>query len=357
MSAKRIEPSISLRRSLLAWYRKNARALPWRETSDPYAIWLSEVMLQQTRVDQGLPYYKRFLDAFPTAQRLAAASEDEVLKQWEGLGYYSRARNLHKAAKRVVSEFGGRFPKNSMGLLQLSGIGPYTAAAIASIAFGERVAVLDGNVIRVLSRLYNIEAPIDSQAVRAKLQELAQRLVPRTSSGEFNQAMMELGATVCVPRQPRCDKCPVRRSCKATKLGVQEQRPVKNAKARTPHHDVVIAVIRRKDTYLVGRRPESGLLGGLWDFPQARLGSRETHAHAIKRAAEEQIGASVNVGKSIAVVKHAYSHFRVTASVYGCSLKSAKPRPICFSQLRWTTLDELRNLALPKLAHKFLDSL
>lgn len=220
----------SFRRALLAWYRANARDMPWRRTTDPYAIWLSEIMLQQTRVDQGTPYYERFIATFPNVHALARASEDRVLKLWEGLGYYSRARNLHRAAKIVSSEYAGTFPQSAEQLQTLPGVGRYTAGAIASIAFGERVPVLDGNVIRVLSRVFNIEACTDEPKVRDQLWEIAATLVPARDPGDFNQAMMELGARVCTPNAPLCAQCPVQKHCCARAKGVESQRPVRRKK-------------------------------------------------------------------------------------------------------------------------------
>ncbi|MBI3119584.1 MAG: A/G-specific adenine glycosylase, partial [Candidatus Hydrogenedentes bacterium] len=218
----------AIRRALLAWYRQEARDLPWRRTADPYRIWISEVMLQQTRVDQGLPYYERFLDAFPDLATLAAASEDQVLKAWEGLGYYTRARNLHKTAQTVAEQHGGKLPERAELLQLLPGVGRYTAGAIASICFGERVPVLDGNVKRVLARVHRIEDSIDDPATEKELWILAAELVPPRGPGEFNQSMMELGARLCTPKKPRCEECPVSAHCSAFAAGVQELLPARN---------------------------------------------------------------------------------------------------------------------------------
>ncbi|NUM55207.1 MAG: A/G-specific adenine glycosylase [Candidatus Hydrogenedentes bacterium] len=345
------------RRALLTWYRRAARDLPWRRTTDPYAIWLSEIMLQQTRVDQGLPYFERFISAFPTVQALAAAKEDRVLKLWEGLGYYSRARNLHRAAKIVADECGGVFPRTAEELQSLPGVGRYTAGAIASIAYGERVPVLDGNVIRVLSRLYNIADCTDDAKVRDRLWKLADRLVPAKHPGDFNQAMMELGARICTPKSAQCGTCPARRFCAARVAGVVDQRPVRKAKAETPRREMVAAVINQNGRYLLVKRPSNGLLGGLWEFPCGTVHNGETHQSALIRGLGESLGVRVKVGGLIASVQHAYSHFRVSLHVYACAISRGELTAKHHDEMRWSTRQQLNRLALPKVVHKFLGAL
>ena len=348
----------ALRRSLLAWFRKEARDLPWRRTRDPYAVWISEIMLQQTRVDQGTPYFERFLDAFPDVHTLAAAKDDRVLKLWEGLGYYSRARNLHRAARIIAEERGGRFPATAEEWQTLPGVGRYTAGAIASIALGEKAAVLDGNVIRVLSRVYNIEESTDVPATRALLWELAESLVPANAPGDFNQAMMELGARVCTPRKPLCEACPVRRCCDARRLGVQEARPVRSPKRATPHQEHVVAVIVRRGRYLLAKRPASGLLGGLWEFPSGEVQAGETHGRALRRVSREILGVKIAPGPHLATVTHAYSHFKVTLNVYACSIQeNAAPSPRDHVEVKWVPRTQFARYALPKANHKFLQFL
>jgi len=254
--------------ALIDWFKHNKEDLPWRQTDDPYRIWLSEIMLQQTQIATVLPYYARFLERFPTVEALAAAPLDDVLKLWEGLGYYSRARNLHRAARMVVEEFGGEFPRTLEGLRTLPGVGPYTAGAVGSIAFGLDVPVLDGNVIRVLARLFNIEDDVRQAGTKRRLWKLAGEIVPAGRAAAWNEGLMELGQRVCVPRSPRCDVCPVRDFCEARALGVQEQRPIRSQKARTPHYDVTAGVIRDGDGHiLIAQRKLDAMLGGLWEFP------------------------------------------------------------------------------------------
>lgn len=342
---------------LLAWFRRNARDLPWRRTRDPYRIWLSEVILQQTRVNQGLPYYERFLAAFPDVEALASTSEERVFKQWEGLGYYARARNLHLAAKMIVNEYGGRFPGAAEKWLSLPGVGRYTAAAIASIAFGERVAVLDGNVKRVLSRIFNVADCIDTPAVERRMWDLAESLVPAKRPGDFNQAMMELGARICVPRNPACSLCPLASRCKALAAGVETKRPVRKKKAPIPHEDRVVAVIKNENRYLLGRRPAGGLLGGLWEFPGGKVEEAETHAQTLHRNIKTQLGISVRLGERLATVSHVYSHLRVTLHVYKCALRAGTPIPRAHTALKWVRLTNLSRYALPKAHHKVLAAL
>ena len=347
----------SFRTALLKWYRASARDLPWRRTTDPYAIWMSEIMLQQTRVEQGLPYYERWLKLFPTVHALAAAHEDRVLKAWEGLGYYTRARNLHKAAKVVARDRHGEFPATAEEWQSLPGVGRYTAGAIASIAYGERVPVLDGNVIRVLSRLHDIDACTDDAPVRDGLWKLAEALVPAKHPGDFNQAMMELGARICTPKSPQCGSCPVAKHCAALAAGVQEERPVRKAKQTTPRHEMVAAAIERDGRYLLVKRPATGLLGGMWEFPCGKVRPGETHAHTLQRELHEEFGLTVKVGGLITCVQHAYTHFKVTLNVYACAIVSGAPAPTSHDDVQWVARAQFRRYALPKVVHKFIDLL
>ncbi len=355
MKTSRVHTDMSsFRHALLAWYDREARDLPWRRDPRPYLVWLSEIILQQTRVDQGLPYYERFLGAFPDVFTLAAADEDAVLKQWEGLGYYTRARNLHRAARVLVQRQDGIFPVTAAEWEALPGVGPYTARAIASIAFGEAVPVLDGNVKRVLARLDDVAASIDDRVVEKALWARATALLSTSRPGDFNQAMMELGARICTPRQPACDACPVAKHCRARAQGTQEQRPVRHAKKAAPHHEVVVAAIRRQGRYLIGRRPSKGLLGGLWEFPGGKVEPGEDHTAALRREMREELGLDVEIGGLVASVRHAYSHFRITLSVYRCTIRDGEPQPATHEALRWVRPAEFGQYAFPKANQKFL---
>ena len=354
-----MENGLPIRRALLKWYRKEARDLPWRKTQDPYKVWVSEIMLQQTRVDQGIPYYHRFLEAFPTVEALATATDDAVMKRWEGLGYYTRARNLHKAARIVVEKYNGALPEKVELLRMLPGIGKYTAGAIASIAFGKRAPILDGNVKRIFSRIFNINASIDEPSTEKKMWAMAETLVPKKDPGDFNQAMMELGARLCSPKNPNCETCPVQSLCEAYSLGLQAQRPVRNPKKAVPHQEIVVAVLQRQGRYLIGKRPPKGLLGGLWEFPGGKVEPGETHQQALVRECKEELGIKVKIGGLIASVNHAYTHFRLTLNVYRCNTikPNAEPKQKTHTELRWVTRDEFSDYAFPKANHKFLDML
>ncbi|MBI2424954.1 MAG: A/G-specific adenine glycosylase [Candidatus Hydrogenedentes bacterium] len=349
-----LEYTAAIRKALLKWFLEEARDLPWRRTTDPYRVWLSEIMLQQTRVDQGLPYYERFLAALPTVHDLARAPEDQVMKLWEGLGYYTRARNLHKAAKTVVERHGGKLPENADSLQLLPGIGKYTAGAIASIAFGERAPVVDGNVKRVLARLFDIDRSIDESATEAELWSLAENLVPRKAPGDFNQAMMELGARICTPKKPDCAGCPVQRYCRAWAEGTVAKRPVRKVKKRVPHKEIVVAVIQQDGKYLLGKRPPEGMLGGLWEFPGGKLEKGESHEQALARECREELGVTVKVGGLVASVKHAYTHFKVTLNVYRCTMQRGTPKSRVHTELRWVAPGDFAHYAFPKGNHKFL---
>ncbi len=349
-----MNPTAAIRAALLAWFEREARDLPWRRTQDPYRIWVSEIILQQTRVDQGLPYYERFIAAFPDVNALAAAPLDHVIKLWEGLGYYTRARNLHSAAQRVATEHGGQLPQRAELLQLLPGVGRYTAAAVASIAFGERVAVVDGNVKRVLSRLFNIEESIDDTATEHRLWELANVLVPRHAPGDFNQAMMELGARICVPRAPDCDACPVAAWCEARAAGVAAERPVRKAKAAPKQKELLAAAIARDGAYLLMRRPDEGLLAGLWEFPSFELTRAAHHDDFLLAACEAELGLRIKPGGLLGTVKHAYTHFKVSVTLYACRHVSGEPAPKQHTEFAWVAKEALSDYALHKSQQKMV---
>jgi A/G-specific adenine glycosylase len=347
--------------ALLDWFARAAADLPWRAARDAYRIWLSEIMLQQTQVATVIPYYARFLDAFPTVEALAAAPLDDVLKRWEGLGYYSRARNLHRAAQRIVSAHGGRLPSDPRALEALPGIGRYTANAIASIAYGAHVPVLDGNVIRVLARLCDIAEDVSAPATRRRLWALAETLiahVPPGAAGDYNQALMELGREVCIARAPRCAGCPVSAHCTALARGTQAARPVRAPKPQTPHYDVAAAVIRDgDDRLLIAQRPPDGLLGGLWEFPAGRAAPGESLEACLARALREKLGISARIGAPICVVRHAFTHFRITLHAFDCQGAEGTPHPLAYAACRWAPLDALDAFAFARADRKVIDHL
>lgn len=316
----------------MTWYRRTGRNLPWRRNRDPYRVWVSEIMLQQTQIAAVIPYYERWMRKYPTSKALGKAAIDDVLKSWEGLGYYARARNLHKAASTLKA-----LPTTSDGWREVPGVGPYTAAAIASICFGERVPVFDGNVRRVLSRLAAkdvAEAPP----------------VPRVNPGDYNQALMELGQRICRPRNPLCDECPLGDQCAARRKGETERWPSKKPTKVVPHKEVAVGIIWKGDRFYVQRRAEEGLLGGLWEFPGGKREPGESFEACLVREIREETGFTVEVGPLLTVVQHAYSHFTVELHTYTCRWKRGR------ASGRWVTREEVEALAMPAANKKMLEA-
>lgn len=343
------ELSGKLTHLLLGWYEQSARQLPWRDRPEPYRVWVSEIMLQQTRVETVRPYFERWMSRFPTVGELASASEQDVLQTWEGLGYYSRARNLHKAARMVMDYYGGKIPAERIELETLPGIGRYTAGAIASIAFGKDEPALDGNIRRVLARIYNVTELAQSTKGERLLWDLARRSLPSGRAGDFNQALMDLGASICTPQSPVCRVCPVAACCQAFMAGVQESRPVLQARKATPRYTVTAAVISREDLVLIAQRPSNGLLGGMWEFPGGKVEDGEELADALKREIYEELGALVLVGELIGVFKHAYTHFKITLYAYYCSLVKDEPAALEASEIRWVKMPDLGQYPMGKI--------
>jgi A/G-specific adenine glycosylase len=342
---------------LLSWYRLNKRSLPWRDLPqpDPYAVWVSEVMLQQTRVEAVIPYFERWMRLFPTVRALAAASERDVLNAWEGLGYYSRARNLHKAARILAEQYGGELPRDLEALAGLPGIGRYTLGAIASISFAMRVPALDGNIKRVYARVFDISEPVDTPRGEKILWDLAEKHLPSHDAGDYNQALMDLGATICIPKNPRCLVCPLMKVCQARLKGTQNQRPVKSPKKDVPHHIHAAGVIERQRRVLLARRPSQGLLGGMWEFPNGRVDGdpAEGLASALKTGYNLRLRARRSAGNDepLAIVRHGYTHFSVDTYVYRAALAS-EPEG---QNLRWVPLDELDEYPMGRIDRQIAD--
>lgn len=336
--------------ALLDWYAGHARELPWRGSDDPYAVWVSEIMLQQTRVESVISYYERWMERYPTIQVLASASQQEVLAVWEGLGYYSRARNLHRAAQLIMREYGGQLPHSANELRKLPGIGRYTAGAIASIAFNQDEPALDGNIRRVFSRLYQIGEPLRSPNGERRLWELAAFHLPEGRAGDYNQALMDLGALICTPRVPLCERCPLAGGCQAYHLGIQDQIPLRKSRSQTPHYTVAAAVIIRDQRVLIAQRPQDGLLGGMWEFPGGKSLPGEDLETCLQREINEELGVKVRVCSALGVYQHAYTHFRVTLHAYHCALPcDQQPRTIQVRDVRWVDPDELPEYPMGKI--------
>lgn len=325
--------------------------MPWRDHPDPYAVWVSEIMLQQTRVETVIPYFEKWMNLFPDINSLANAAERDVLNAWEGLGYYSRARNLHKAAKIVASTFNGQLPRDLTELRTLPGIGRYTVGAIASIAFKMDEPTLDGNLRRVFSRLYDVIEFADSPAGEKILWELAAQNLPKGKAGDYNQALMDLGATICLPKNPRCLLCPLMDMCKARENGTQELRPVLKAKKQIPQYIHAAAVIVERGRVLLSQRPADGLLGSMWEFPNARV--EQDPATELEKALKSANRLQVKRGEALGIVRHAYSHFKVAVHAFWCESVSI-PKD---KNLKWVKITELDEFPMGKVDRQIAEKL
>jgi A/G-specific adenine glycosylase len=342
-------------RRLLRWFACWRRELPWRRRRDAYAIWVSEVMLQQTQVETVIPYYRKFLRRYPTLKQLAVAPLQDVLKAWEGLGYYSRARNLWRAARRVRDEFHGRIPDRAEDFRALPGVGEYIAAAVLSIGRGLALPVIDGNVLRVVCRWQGIDGDTRSAATRKRVRSFLSGIIPENSPGRFNEAIMELGALVCRPRDPRCRSCPLRRDCFAFLQGRTASLPTRSRKRAVPEYRAALAVILRHGRIFIQQRPEAGHLGGLWEFPGGKCRSGEKPEGAVVRECCEELGAGVEVQAKLAEVRHAYSHFKVRLHVFICRpgegrIRTGQPHA-------WVKVQDLDRYPFPGANHKFFPEL
>ncbi|MBF0121789.1 MAG: A/G-specific adenine glycosylase [Candidatus Omnitrophica bacterium] len=324
--------------TLLTWYVGHKRDLPWRHTKDPYKIWTSEVMLQQTTVATVIGYYQRWLKRFPTMKSLAQADIRDVLKAWQGLGYYNRARNFHRAAQIVIDQFGGELPQEPDGLRALPGFGPYTVGAVLSIAFNKPVTIVDANVRRVFQRILAVQNP--EASFDKDLYKLLESVISRRSPGDFNQGLMELGALICRSKEPSCNVCPVKEFCSAYKKGIQELIPVPK-QLKTENIRAVVGIIKEKNKILIQKRPSEGLLADLWEFPGGKVESRDKDLkEALKREILEETGANCSIGRYLGKVNHAYTQFRVELNVFEANvLKDFTPG----KNMRWVTGKDLKN--------------
>jgi A/G-specific adenine glycosylase len=364
-----LRSSEEMTRRLVAWHADHQRALPWRDAPagerDAYRVWVSEIMLQQTRVETVIDYFLRWMANFPTVEALAQAELQAVLKVWEGLGYYARARNTHTAAQQVVAKHGGRLPPDRDRLLQLPGIGEYTVGAILSLAFNQPEPILDGNVKRVLARLFDIADPVAAPATLRELWRLARELVeaaPQGSAGACNEALMELGATICTPHSPRCLLCPLTDRCLAAARGTQADRPVMPPRKTTPHFDVAAGVIWQGDPFasplLIAQRPHKGLLGGLWEFPGGKRETTDADLPAcLRREIMEELGIAIDVGAPVTVVRHAYTHFRITLHAYHAHYTGDEPQTLGCADWRWVMLADLTAYPFPVTDQKIIAAL
>ncbi len=351
--------------ALLPWFRQNARQLPWRGQKDPYKIWISEVMLQQTQMDRVVQYFLRFMERFPSLAALAQASEEEVLHAWEGLGYYSRARHMHKAAGIIMREHGGVFPSDIEKIRALPGIGPYTTAAIASIAFGYGLPSIDANVERLLARVHDIDSPVKQEPAATQIRSLAYQLAKAPEVypqhvGEFNEAMMELGALIC-RKKPLCAQCPVQIFCESYRLNIVQERPVPGKRAPISPLLVVTGVLQSEGKIYVQKRLPEGVWGSLWEFPGGRIEEGESPEEAIVREYKEETGFDVEIENKYTVIKHGYTTYRITLHCFGLRLKKGESQPIpiltAASKYAWASLEDIAKLAMPAAHRKLADIL
>lgn len=345
-----------MRPMLLNWYRSEGRHLPWRQTQNPYHIWISEVMLQQTQVKTVIPYYQRWLEAFPSVTALATAELQTVLKAWQGLGYYARARNIHKAAQIIVDQHNGIFPNTMPEVLALPGIGRTTAGGILSAAFDQPWSILDGNVKRILVRLVALLG-LPKKHLK-DLWSLSDELLDEQKARDFNQAIMDLGATVCLPRNPNCSACPWTNHCLAYRLDMQTELPMTENRTPIPHKIIGVAVIKNdKGEILIDRRRPEGLLGGMWEFPGGKVEPGETIEDCIAREIQEELAIAIKVGPHLTTVNHAYSHFKVTLHVHWCDYESGDPKPIECDEIQWVMPSELHNYPFPKANEHIINAI
>lgn len=354
MKEKQIQ---SFRKTLIDWYSANRRDLPWRKTKNPYHIWVSEVMLQQTQVNTVLPFYPKFLNAFPDLKHLADADLQDVLKIWEGMGYYARSRNLHKAAGIVMNQYAGIIPDRWKTFRELPGVGDYIAAAVLSMAFGKPYPVVDGNVKRVLSRLTLIEAPVNKSSSTKHFQETAKEMLDKENPGTYNQALMELGAMICRPQRPLCGTCPVQAVCLAYLSDRVAEFPKKIKRQPTPQYRIAVGIVFKNGQVLITRRKLEGLLGGLWEFPGGKIRDGERAEAACIREIQEEVHLKIKIDSYLCRVKHAYTHFKILMDVFCCSYVSGRVKLNGPVDHRWIKLDKLKNYPLPRANHKFIPQL
>ncbi len=339
-------------KELLFWFDRNQRDMPWRKTKDLYSIWISEIMLQQTQVSTVIPYYQRFLSKFPNLKTLASASEEDVLKYWEGLGYYSRARNLHRATQLIESQHKGHIPDRIEQFQKLPGVGPYVAAAVFSISRGIPVPAVDGNVMRVFCRFKALRMDIRKPQTRKKIFSELQDIIPQVRCGDFNQALMELGSRICKTKNPKCLTCPLNTGCRAYRSGKIDLFPVKSPRSIIPEFPVSIAVIIKGDQFYIQKRPSRGHLGGLWEFPGGKARSGESPERALKREIFEELGIRVDIKTKLASIKHAYTHFRIKLSFFICEI-SGDNRIRTEYPFQWISIHQIKDYPFPGANHKF----
>lgn len=347
----------TFQKNLLAWFQKNHRDLPWRKNYDPYHIWISEIMLQQTQMERATSYFDRWVEKLPDIQSIANTSEEKILKFWEGLGYYSRARNILKTAKILVQQHDGILPADHELLLKLPGIGRYTAGAIMSLAFNQEHPIVDANVERVFARFFNIDTPVKNKENINFIWNKAKELIPKGKARFFNQALMELGALICLPKNPKCKSCPVSKKCITHRLDIVDERPIPGKITKFIQIEMVTGILTHKGKIFIQKRNENDVWAGLWEFPGGRLKTNETSKQALQREYLEETEFKITDLKKITTVKHGYTKYRVTLHCFYCYLENGLSKPTLHAaqEYRWVTHKELNNYAFPAGHRKLIE--
>ncbi len=345
----------NLSNELLDWYDMNKQSMPWRDDRNIYHIWLSEIMLQQTQIATVIPYYYKWLETFPNIKDVASATEEQVLKIWEGLGYYSRAINFLHACKTIMESYDGVIPKDQENFLKLKGVGPYIDAAVRSIGYNDIVPTIDGNVNRVISRVLCLKRP--PQKEYKKIYSFLMDIIDENHPGDFNQALMDLGRDVCKPKAPLCNRCPIIHSCGAYQKKQTEKYPVKIKSKKNPHFNVAVGVIWKDNSILIAKRKLGGLLGGLWEFPGGKLYHDESSEECVIREIYEETGLTVELKSFISTIKHQYSHFSISLDSFHCIYKNGKAIPKNSSEIKWISPKEISKFPFPKANHKFINEI
>lgn len=346
-----------IQKKLLNWFSIYGRDLPWRKTYTPYHIWISEIMLQQTQMKRATAYFNHWMEKFPDITNIAKSSEEELMKLWEGLGYYSRARNIFKTAKILVQAHNSELPADHKTLLKLPGIGRYTAGAIMSLAFNQEYAIVDANIERLYARLFNIDTPVKSKENQHFIWRQAKELIPQGKARYFNQALMELGGLICLPKNPKCGQCPISGHCAALGLKVTDKRPVPVKLPDSISIEMVTGLLAHNGKIFIQKRPENDAWGGLWEFPTGRLKRNETPEQALKREYQEKTELKINDLKKITTVKHSYTKYRVTLHCFSCGLENVQSKPTLHAaqEYRWVIPKELARFAFPAGHRKLID--
>ncbi len=349
----------TLAKRLIRWFSQQQRDLPWRREVSPYRVWISEIMLQQTQIDRVRLYFQRWMDRFPTVQSLAEADSDSLLKAWEGLGYYTRVKNIQKTAQVLMQAYQGRLPESHAELLQLPGIGPYTAGAIMSLAFNAPYPAVDGNVERVFARLFDLSDPIKSPENRAFIRDQIQGMMPENQARDFNQALMELGALICRPNNPECARCPCPPSCRSLRKGTVHERPVRAKSAPATPLQVSAGVLLHQGRVFIQKRPATGLMANLWEFPGGKITAGETPQEALMREFQEELALSVAVERPIMVIRHSYTTFKVTLHTFWCRLSQPEQSPVLRFAVdgRWVLPGDIHTFPFPSADKKLITHL